>query len=80
MLDRELTLLWEYDFAINDNDKTSIGTGKGYMNVGVRWAFSHNLMLELSIKNILQNNKIVEGVDEVPNESRELKIIYFKTL
>jgi len=80
LVDRELSLLWEYDFAINDNDDKSVGTGKGYMNVAVRWAFSPSLMLEFSVKNLLKNNKKVEGIDELPNESRELKIIYFRNL
>ena len=80
MIDRELGLLWEYDFAINDNDSKSVGAGKGYMNIAVRWAFSSNLMFEFSVKNLLKNNKKIEGVDELPNESRELKIIYFRRL
>ena len=80
LIDRELSLLWEYDFAINDNDDQSTGAGKGYMNAAVRWAFSPSLMLELSVKNLLKNNKKVKGVDVLPNESRELKIIYFRSL
>ncbi|HDP97811.1 MAG TPA: hypothetical protein ENN22_01340 [bacterium] len=78
-IDRELSLIWEYDFAINDNDEQSIGAGKGYMNAAVRWAFSNKLILEFSVKNLLKNHKLVEGVEEVPNESRELKIIYLET-
>ena len=80
MLDPDLSLFWEYDFAINDNDEKSIGTGKGYMNVAVRWAFARRLILEFSFKNLMKNNKKVEGIDVLPNESRELKIIYFQTL
>ena len=80
-IDRDLSLVWEYNFATNDNDENSIGKGKGYMNAAVRWAFSNKLMIEFSIKNLLKNNKMVEGVEkleELPNESRELKIIYFE--
>ncbi|NOZ60060.1 MAG: hypothetical protein GXO74_00110 [Calditrichaeota bacterium] len=77
-VDRDLSLIWEYNFATNDNDSSSIGTGKGYMNIAVRWAFSRHLMLEFSVKNLLKNNKAVGKIEEIPNESRELKILYFE--
>ena len=77
-VEKNIALIWEHNFAINDNDSLSVGEGKGYMNVAVRWTVTQNLMLELSVKNLLKNNKIVEGIDEVANESRELKIIYFE--
>ncbi len=80
MVDRQMSLFWEYDFAINDNADSSMGTGKGYMNVAVRWAFSSKLLLEFSIKNLLKNNKKIPGVAELPNEGRELKIIYVERL
>ena len=82
MLDPELTLLWEYDFGINDNDERSIGSGKGYMNVAVRWFFSRRLLLEFSVKNILRNNRTIEGFEGevVPQSNRELKIIYLQNL
>jgi len=79
MLDPELSLVWEYDFAINDNDDKSLGSGKGYMNAAVRWYFSSQLLFEFSVKNLLKNNRAIDG-DPVPNANRELKIIYFQTL
>lgn len=79
MLDPEITLLWEYDFAINDNDEKSLGSGKGYMNAGVRWHFSPRLIFEFSVKNLLGNMKTIEG-EPVPTTNRELKIIYYESL
>ena len=79
MLDPELSLIWEYDFAINDNDDKSLGSGKGYMNAAVRWFFSPQLLLEFSVKNLLNNYRAING-EAVPNSNRELKIIYFQNL
>ena len=33
----ELTIVAEYDFAINDNSANAIGTGSGYLNAGLKW-------------------------------------------
>jgi hypothetical protein len=79
MLDPELSLIWEYDFAINDNDDKSLGSGKGYMNAAVRWFFASQLVIEFSVKNLLKNYRAING-EAVPNSNRELKIIYFQTL
>jgi hypothetical protein len=79
MLDPELSLLWEYDFAINDNDDKSLGSGKGYMNAAVRWYFSRQLVFEFSVKNLLKNNRAIDD-EPIPNLNRELKIIYFQNL
>lgn len=78
-LDRHISLLWEYDFAINDNDDKSLGSGKGYMNAAVRWFFSPQLLLEFSVKNLLKNYRTIND-QPVPNSNRELKIIYYQIL
>lgn len=78
-IDRELSILWEYDFGINDNDNQSLGSGKGYMNAALRWYFSEQLVFELSIKNLMRNNRTLNG-EQVPNANRELKIIYFQNI
>ena len=79
MLDPELTILWEYDFATNDNDQKSLGSGKGYMNAAVRWNMPSRLVLEFSVKNLLGNIKTIEG-ERIPSSNRELKIIYYENL
>ncbi len=78
-VDNSITLLWEYDFAINDNDNNSFGSGKGYMNAALCWYFSPKFALEFSAKNLLNNNKAIDGVT-IPKANRELKIIYLQSL
>ena len=72
-LNRSFSLLLEYDSALNDNEyqfhDLSFGKGKGYLNTGIRWALSPNLMMELNLNNINQNTTA-----EFTN--REVKIMY----
>ena len=70
----ELVLLCEYDAAINDNSDNAIGSGKGYLNAGVRWSFVQRFFIEFSWKNILENR------DNVPGSSREVKLVYLAHL
>lgn len=78
-IDEEISLIWDYDFATNDNDDKSLGSGRGYMNAALRWFFSGQFALEFSIKNLLSNNRIIGG-EKIPNANRELKIMYFETI
>ena len=77
-LNRSFSLLVEYDAALNDNlteddygaiKKITFGRGKGYLNAGVRWAISSNLMLEVNFNDINQNT-------EAEYTNREIKVIY----
>ena len=75
-LNRSFSLLIEYDAALNDNDyklnDISFGKGKGYLNSGIRWAISQNLMVEINLNNINKNT-----VAKYTN--REIKIMYSET-
>jgi len=76
-LNRSFSLLIEYDAALNDNlsegdyslNEITFGKGKGYLNTGVRWAMSSNLMLEINFNDINQNTN-----SEYTN--REIKVMY----
>ena len=72
-LNRSFSFLVEYDAALNDDDHTlndiTFGRGKGYLNAGIRWAISSNLMLEININDINQNT----GAEYT---NREIKIMY----
>ena len=77
-LNRSFSLLVEYDAALNDNlteddygaiQKITFGRGKGYLNAGVRWAISSNLMLEVNFNDINQNT-------EAEYTNREIKVMY----
>jgi hypothetical protein len=66
----ELALVAEYDFAINDDTHHAFGSGKGYLNAGVKWIFAGRLELNFIVKNLLKNR------DYSPQISREIKITY----
>ena len=69
-LNPELSLLAEYDFAINDNSGEAIGSGKGYLNAALRWVFAGRLQIDFILKNILNNSEKISAI------SREIKITY----
>ena len=68
----EISLLVEYDFALNDNEDNALGSKKGYLNAAVRWIFVESLILELDVTNVLGNRA------DTASAARELKIIYFE--
>ena len=57
--------------------------GKGYLNLGLRWSATENLMLELNFNDNFKNIKYL-NVDDSNNpttfksRSREIKVIYFE--
>ena len=59
-LNEELVAVCEYVMALDDNKKNtygqyaSLGKGKGYLNVGLRWAIS-KIYLQFELKDILGN-------------------------
>ena len=71
-LNAQISVLAEYDFAGNDDDGDSFGSGEGYVNAGLRWTFAERLHIELDFKNLAQNGK------GDPNPSREIRIVYME--
>ena len=77
-LNRDFSLMFEYDAMLNDNkgeydyQDLSFGKGLGYLNAGLRWAISENLLLELNFNDIRRNQNISETAH------REFKILYSK--
>ena len=69
-INEEISLLGEYDFAINDNSDNALGSGNGYLNAALRWAFVEELIIELDVNNLLGNR------EDTDSASREIKIIY----
>tara|TARA_B100000614_G_scaffold80801_1_gene72257 strand:+ start:6398 stop:7201 length:804 start_codon:yes stop_codon:yes gene_type:complete len=73
---RSISLMLEYDAMLNDNknqydyEDLSIGKGIGYLNAGLRWSVSENLLLELNFNDINRNQKISQTAH------REFKILY----
>ena len=75
-INRSISLMIEYDAMLNDNNNEydyedlSLGKGIGYVNAGLRWSISDNLLLELNFNDINRNQKISETAH------REFKILY----
>ncbi len=71
-----ISIIAEYDFAINDDSNNSLGDGKGYLNFGIRWSASESLTLGLDFRNLTNNKK------HYPNNSgeRALNIQYIINL
>jgi len=80
-INRSFSLYGEYNFARDDDYYTGDESiedildrkGKGYLNAGLRWSASNNLMIEMNLNDISKNNKVYNSVN------RELKIIYFES-
>ena len=79
-LNRSFSLFAEYNFALNDDgqhgtndfDELIDTDGKGYLNAGIRWAVTDNLMLEVNVNDLAKNNKVEDS------QNRELKVIFFE--
>jgi hypothetical protein len=71
----ELSLLVEYNAALNENDMTAASLALnrgGYLNAAVRWTFVDRLHIEMDFNNLLFDD------DKVNYFNRELKIIYIE--
>ena len=71
----ELSILLEYNAALNENDMTaktmSISSG-GYLNAAIRWTFVERLHIEMDFNNLLFDDQKVDYF------KRELKITYIE--
>ena len=70
-LGKYLMLLAEYDLGLNDNADNSLGSGKGFVNAGLRFTGASTWAVEFDLKNIFRN-----GMRE-PHPDRELRVVYF---
>jgi hypothetical protein len=52
-----LSLLAEYNLALNDNSGSAIGKGRGYLNVALRWSFAGGVTLGVNLKDALRNSR-----------------------
>ena len=69
---KSFVLLAEYDFALNDNEDNTLGSGKGRMNVGGRWMASRQLALEFDLKNVFRDGH------RNPKPDREVRLMYYE--
>jgi len=80
-LKRSFSIYAEYNFARDDDKINDSNTsfreiidrkGNGYLNAGLRWSATNNIMLEVNANDIYKNNQTSNAIN------RELKIIYFE--
>lgn len=79
-INEELAFSIEYDLALNQKDLHSENYAnpfKGIFNMGIRWAFVPTLYIEFDAKDIFQQKRASNSLDdEKIGWSRELKIVY----
>jgi len=74
----ELSMVFEYDFGFNirdGNQKYYAQPGDGYLNAGLRWAFSPAFYLEFDARDVLEHRREITG--RTLGWSREIKLVYF---
>jgi len=54
---RDISIMFEYDLAINDNHGHALGKGNGYLNFGFRWTWGKGLIVGFDLKNITKNQE-----------------------
>jgi hypothetical protein len=56
-----VSLIAEYDFAINDDNPLSFGGGNGYLNMALRWSVADGFTVALELRDLLTNDKFNEN-------------------
>jgi hypothetical protein len=73
-LGSSFSLLVEYDFALNDNN-SNFGSGKGYLNAGLRWSPGAGFTVGFDLRDLLSNKTYTKNVAD-----RSIKIEYIKNI
>lgn len=55
-----VSIVAEYDFALNDNNPLSFGGGKGYLNMALRWSVVDGFTVGFELRDLLTNDKFDE--------------------
>ncbi len=72
----KLSLIGEYNFALNDNSITSsFGNGNGYLNMGLKFVIGDGLTFEFDLRDLLNNKKVNPSTAD-----RAIKIEYIKSI
>jgi hypothetical protein len=67
---KDISIMFEYDFATNDNHGNAFGKGNGYLNFAFRWSWGKGLVVGFDLKNISKNQ------DNINVANRTLQIDY----
>ena len=57
----QVSIIGEYNFAINDNTIKAYGDGQGYMNLGVRWSVGEGFTIGLDLRDLIDNKKLTSN-------------------
>ncbi len=80
-LNEELAVVFEYDFGANIKDirpnrhPVYAQPENGFLNAGIRWAFTPGFFIEFDFKDLLENRKYKNG--STLGWSRELRFVYY---
>lgn len=74
-LGAHVSLIAEYDFAINDNTGNALGDGSGYFNAGIRWSVGEGLTVGFDLRDLLNNKKVNAGAAD-----RAIRIDFVKPI
>jgi hypothetical protein len=69
-LGADISIMFEYDFALNDNNGNALGKGNGYLNFGFRWFWGKGMVIGFNLKNISKNQ------DNINIGNRTLQLDY----
>ena len=50
-----ISVVLEYNSALNDNSGNALGKGNGYLNAGIKWSIGGGLTLAVNLKDIVKN-------------------------
>jgi hypothetical protein len=70
-----VSVISEYNFALNDNNAKIYGNGRGYLNIGVRWAPADGFTVGFDLRDMLSNKKWTPG-----GADRAIHIEYMKAI
>ena len=70
-----LSVIGEYDFALNDNNTKYFGDGNGYLNMGLRWVMGEGFTLGFDLRDLLTNKKWSPTTAD-----RSIKIEYIRNI
>jgi hypothetical protein len=70
----QVSFTLEYNFALNDNNG-DFGSGKGYLNAGLRWSVGSGFTIEFDLRDLLKNSSI-----NTSSADRALRIEYIQAI
>lgn len=79
-LNEELAMVFEYDFGFNTKDPRKdkpdlyARPSEGYLNAGVKWAFTPSFYVEFDAKDVLENRRRLDT--HRVGWTREIKLVY----